>query len=327
MLGALAPVLLARECFRQDVVAPAESETVGSPWSLADCTSLDFSCANLTGPAPAPCSNALQADEMASLTEALKEEAPKLTSLELRGNWVGPLAVAALSTALQQHPALEFLGLGSTAMGDVGGTALARRLLLQDAPPSLRRVDLSHNHLGDDFARSLAEALKAEESVLETLDLAWNGIGPRGGRYLGDALRVNDALLELRLQWNGLQDRGARALGEALGLNRVLAGLDLEHNAIKDAGGKALAAGLRNNSALRTLALEHNGLSHKVRDEVHAALQERPELPPLEPRAKRGEHEEAVYTRAEGEGENAEVEDEDVVSFDDEDEPAQKDEM
>ena len=107
----------------------------------------------------------------------------------------------------------------------------------------------------------------------------------------------------------------------------MLAGLDLEHNAIKDAGGKALAAGLRNNSALRTLALEHNGLSHKVRDEVHAARQERPELPPLEPRAKRGEHEEAVYTRAEGEGENAEVEDEDVVSFDDEDEPAEKDEM
>ena len=216
MLGALAPVLLARECFRQDVVAPAESETVGSPWSLADCTSLDFSCANLTGPAPAPCSNALQADEMASLTEALKEEAPKLTSLELRGNWVGPLAVAALSTALQQHPALEFLGLGSTAMGDVGGTALARRLLLQDAPPSLRRVDLSHNHLGDDFARSLAEALKAEESVpLETLDLAWNGIGPRGGRYLGDALRVNDALLELRLQWHedaaAAEKRRARA--------------------------------------------------------------------------------------------------------------------
>ena len=34
MLVALAPVLLARECFRQDVVAPAESETAGSPWSL-----------------------------------------------------------------------------------------------------------------------------------------------------------------------------------------------------------------------------------------------------------------------------------------------------
>ena len=215
----LAPLVLARDCFRADAVGPPATETAATTWSLADCTTLDFSC---TGNSSVPaaesgklCENALQADEVASLTEALKSDAPNLVSLELRGNWVGPLKGAALATALQAHPSLEFLGLASTALGDVGGTALARRLLLQDAPPALRRIDLSHNHLGDDCARALAESLKAEDGLpLSSLDLSWNGIGPRGGRYLGDALKVNDALLELRLRWNGLQDRGARALGE-----------------------------------------------------------------------------------------------------------------
>jgi hypothetical protein len=209
----LAPLILGRDCFRADAVGPPATETAATTWSLADCTTLDFSCAIGNSSAPAAesgklCENALQADEVASLTEALKSEAPNLISLELRGNWVGPLKGAALATALQAHPSLEFLGLASTALGDVGGTALARRLLLQEAPPALRRVDLSHNHLGDDCARALAESLKAEDGLpLTSLDLGWNGIGPRGGRYLGDALKVNDALLELRLRWNGLQAR------------------------------------------------------------------------------------------------------------------------
>ena len=219
----LAPLVLARDCFRADAVGPPATETAATTWSLADCTTLDFSCTGnssvLAAESGKLCENALQADEVASLTEALKSDAPNLVSLELRGNWVGPLKGAALATALQAHPSLEFLGLASTALGDVGGTALARRLLLQDAPPALRRIDLSHNHLGDDCARALAESLKAEDGLpLSSLDLSWNGIGPRGGRYLGDALKVNDALLELRLRWNGLQDRGARALGEGSAL-------------------------------------------------------------------------------------------------------------
>ena len=155
----LAPLILARDCFRADAVGPPATETAATTWSLADCTTLDFSCTSSNSSAPAAesgklCANALQVDEVASLTEALKSEAPNLVSLELRGNWVGPLKGAALATALQAHPSLEFLGLASTALGDVGGTALARRLLLQEAPPALRRVDLSHNHLGDDCARA-----------------------------------------------------------------------------------------------------------------------------------------------------------------------------
>ena len=100
----LAPLVLARDCFRADAVGPPATETAATTWSLADCTTLDFSC---TGNSSVPaaesgklCENALQADEVASLTEALKSDAPNLVSLELRGNWVGPLKGAALATAL-----------------------------------------------------------------------------------------------------------------------------------------------------------------------------------------------------------------------------------
>lgn len=187
----LAPLILARDCFRADAVGPPATETAATTWSLADCTTLDFSCTSSNSSAPAAesgklCDNALQVDEVASLTEALKSEAPNLVSLELRGNWVGPLKGAALATALQAHPSLEFLGLASTALGDVGGTALARRLLLQEAPPALRRVDLSHNHLGDDCARALAESLKAEDGLP-----AWSN------RRLGSATALRPCLLRL----------------------------------------------------------------------------------------------------------------------------------
>ena len=117
----LAPLILGRDCFRADAVGPPATETAAATWSLADCTTLDFSCTSSNSSAPAAesgklCDNALQVDEVASLTEALKSEAPNLVSLELRGNWVGPLKGAALATALQAHPSLEFLGLASTAL-------------------------------------------------------------------------------------------------------------------------------------------------------------------------------------------------------------------
>ena len=289
MLSLVSAPLLARACFRADIVPDSSVWAATTGWRLENCTSLDLSCPAV-GSTVTACANGLQPDEVKPFTEALKASAEsQLVSLDLRGSWIGPLGGDGLAKALQGHTSLASLGLGSTALGDLGGASLVRKLVHSRAA-ALRRLDLSHNHLGDDFARTLSEALRDDDdevAPLESIDLAWNGISPRGGRYLGDALRVNEDLRELRLRWNGLQDRGARALGEALGLNRALRSLDLEHNSIKDAGGKALALGLRNNSALDTLALERNGLSRKVSDDVAAALEVKPELPAAPSRAER----------------------------------------
>ena len=46
----LAPLVLARDCFRADAVGAPATETAATTWSLADCTTLNFSC-NLNGQA------------------------------------------------------------------------------------------------------------------------------------------------------------------------------------------------------------------------------------------------------------------------------------
>ena len=261
----------ARSCTKSDLL-PDPTYEPGGAWTIRDCTSVDLSCDFVPGARATPCGNALASGELGAVTEMLKD-APNLRSLELRGNWLGPLGVAGLAARLKGHGALEALGLASTRPGDAGVRVLAKALLADDPPPSLRALALRHNNVGDDGARALSDGLRSQGAPpLRALDLGWNAIGTRGGRYLGDAVAANVSLAELHLPWNGLADRGARALGDALPTNGALASLDLGHNAIGDAGGRALARGARSNGALRRLVVDDNGLSAGVADDVAAAV-------------------------------------------------------
>lgn len=293
-----------RTCLRTDVAADPVVE--GSTWSLAGCTGLDLSCPSSSNATRLEtCSNALLKGDIEGLALALgKSSSQELTSIELRGNWLGPYGAALLSKALAGHASLVSLSLASCRIGDYGAMALVK-VLSASAPPQLERLDLSHNSVGDVGVRELSVLLETDAlPKLAYADLSWNGIGPRGGRYLGSAIARNTGLLWLTLDWNGLMDRGARALGEGLATNTQLRTLSLEHNAIKNEGGRALANGLRTNGALIELRLDSNGISRAMREEVATAIASTPEAAADERRT------------AEGEG----GDDIEEISFDDEDE-------
>ena len=244
----------------------------GTVFDLSSCKTLDLSCPAEGGRSKVACANLLLPKEIIALGLALAD-APSLETLSLRGSPLGKHGITTLAPSLAAAPLLHTLDLGSCRLGDAGARTLAAQL-----PASLRRIDLTHNHVGDDGVRAVAGALKgADATALTDLDLSWNSIGTRGGRYLGDALKGAQSLSSLSLSWNGLMDRGARAIGEALAVNSVLTSLNLEHNAIKDDGGKALAKGLRTNGALKTLKLEHNGIPNGTLSEALAALEMEPE--------------------------------------------------
>jgi hypothetical protein len=90
--------------------------------------------------------------------------------------------------------------------------------------PSLRRLDLGYNNLGDAGAGAIASAFSL-------------GLGAGG--------------VELDLQRNSIGDEGAAALARALGecLESAVRSLDLRSNAIGDAGLEALSAHVKAGTA------------------------------------------------------------------------------
>ncbi|CAK0901709.1 unnamed protein product [Prorocentrum cordatum] len=154
---------------------------------------------------------------------------------------------------------LELLRLDDNSLGDDNAKALAEAL---KANTALQRIKLSKNHIGDEGAKALAEALKANTALQRI------------------ALKANTALKEIELSANHIGaielgvnhigDEGAKALAEALKANPTLQRIDLCSNHIGAEGAKALAEALKANTALQRIELSLNDIG----DEGAKALAE-----------------------------------------------------
>ncbi len=88
-------------------------------------------------------------------------------------------------------------------------------------------MDLTHNNIGAQGARSLAAALH-NNATLMILNLCVNNIGEEGARSLAAALDNNATLTTLRLGLtNNIGAQGARSLAAVLDTNRTLQHIDL----------------------------------------------------------------------------------------------------
>ena len=169
---------------------------------------------------------------------------------------------------------LEHIDLRWCRMGPVGAQHLAHALCVST---SVKTLKFSHNPLGDEGAKALAEMLGgngAESSgtvntTLEHVDISWCHIGPEGAQHLAQALCINTSVKTLDLSSNPLNDAGAKAIAEMLGgngvessgtVNTTLEHVDLGGCSIGRVGAQHLAQALRVNTSVKTLELTHNSI-------------------------------------------------------------------
>ena len=179
---------------------------------------------------------------------------------------------------------LEHIELTICHIGPVEAQHLAQALCVNT---SVKTLKLSHNPLGDEGAKALAEMLggnRAESSgtvntTLEHVDLSYCSIRPVGAQHLAQALCVNTSVKTLKLSYNPLDDEGAKALAEMLGgngaessgtVNTTLEHVDLRGCRIGPVGAQHLAQALCVNTSVKTLKLSDNDLD----DEAAKALAE-----------------------------------------------------
>ena len=128
---------------------------------------------------------------------------------------------------------------------------------IRDNDPTLTSLDLTHNKIGVDDARAIAEALKTNTTV-KSLDLGWNKIGAAGARVLVEALQINTTLTSLDLRGNEIGYDGAIVVAWALKTNTSVTSMKLELNKIGDWGARNLAEALKTNTTLTSLDLRNN---------------------------------------------------------------------
>lgn len=198
-----------------------------------------------------------------------------LTSLDVSTNSVGPAGGAALASALAACPRLASLSLSDNVLigrylsdkgqaydGEGADCSAVHALLSPEATRCLSRLDLSHNHLGDEGASALSLALATLERPALELVLGFSKLTPKGVRLLCASLRRpvrppgrKPALGALQLRNNTLLAAGAAAVaaslspvdsaGEWTGTALAVSVLGLMNNHIEAEGARSIAGALR----------------------------------------------------------------------------------
>ena len=236
--------------------------------------------------------------ELAGVLGAAAGHSITLVSLDVASCEIGDRGCAALCTALLHGTAgvgglsLAFLGLANNKIKDAGADALsallaagakaARRraakpdllrpnddLVFEGGSCPLTALDLSHNSVSGDGARSLGRALRYHQ-LLVALDLASNHLGSSGGVHILDALSQPDEEDVLAAQAykekeydvdsleegsslhsyaSGLKERAEKAIY----YNCTLTQLNLARNALGADCAEVLAKVLRRNQCISSL--------------------------------------------------------------------------
>ena len=156
----------------------------------------------------------------------------------------------------------------------LGAAGAARLMPVAAASAHAAHVLLGTNAIGDEGARTVADAL-ADGHGLHTLYLGCNRIGPEGVSALADALATDGTVRALWLKRNPVGDDGARALAALLRRNTTLRTLDLVNTGLTTAGLRALLDALTGRpDPVERLFLGGNGLTADAAPLLAALIRE-----------------------------------------------------
>ncbi|OWZ21218.1 hypothetical protein PHMEG_0004267 [Phytophthora megakarya] len=182
-----------------------------------------------------------------------------LTMLNISKNELGRKGCLQVSRFLDICRTLTDLDLSHTTLGG-DDEAFAPVAAAIESHPSLKRVNLSHNSIGECGGILLGTMLTNPTCVVQALDVSWNNIRRSGAVALGIAMRTNTSLRTLNMSMNRCGDGGGEQLAAALACNTTLAVLDLSHNALTGISTVAFGFFLRQNQSLQKLDMRDNSL-------------------------------------------------------------------
>ena len=123
-----------------------------------------------------------------------------LSALDLSETMLGDSGGQAVAALLAENRILERLNLESTALGAKAGMAIAKVVLRVN--PSLTKISLAANRLGEEGAKSICDAMKVNQTIQE-LDLSGsfhsgsNIGGAAGAKHVADMLLVSSSLTKI----------------------------------------------------------------------------------------------------------------------------------
>ncbi|XP_072891976.1 uncharacterized protein [Hemitrygon akajei] len=187
---------------------------------------------------------------------------PSLMELDLSRNKLGDSGVKVLSAALRNTECkIQKLWLAMVGLTDSGAEDLASAL---STKPSLTKLDLSYNKLGDSGVKQLSAALRNPECKIRKLKLAMVDLTDSGAEDLVSVLSTNTSLTELDLSRNKLGDSGVKKLSAALRNTECkIQKLWLAMVDLTDSGARNLASALNTNPSLTELELRSNLLTDR----------------------------------------------------------------
>ena len=196
---------------------------------------------------------------LACIDSLMKEWTPPLSTVKtlhtlyLQSYNKGPDGIKCVANILSRFTSLQSVSLIDMNICDEGVRLLSGSLQWC----CISVLILSHNKIGDDGARTIADALRGCE-VLSVLDLSGNGIQDAGTEALSKALRCCK-LQRLSLASISMGPSGALAVAGVLKhVYKSLDTLDLSCNRLGDVGAVHLAEGLKHCSCLKQLHLNNN---------------------------------------------------------------------
>ena len=196
---------------------------------------------------------------LACIDSLMKEWTPPLSTVKtlhtlyLQSCNNSPDGMKYVANILSRFTSLQSVSLIDMNICDEGARLLSGSLQWR----CISVLILSHNRIGDDGARAIADALRGYE-VLSVLDLSGNGIQDAGAEALSEALRCCK-LQRLSLASICMGPSGALAVAGVLKyVYKSLDTLDLSCNRLGDVGAVCLAGGLKHCSCLKQLHLNSN---------------------------------------------------------------------
>ncbi|XP_072894820.1 NACHT, LRR and PYD domains-containing protein 3-like isoform X2 [Hemitrygon akajei] len=205
------------------------------------------------------------------LSSALRESDCPVQDLRVNDNGLTASCSEDLASALRTTPSLTRLEVGNNNLGDSGVKTLSTAL--KDPNCKMQKLCLSKNGLTADCARDLTSIVAANPTLTE-LDLDQNHLGDSGVEVLSEALRKSNCnVQELSLNDNSLTASAAEHLASALGNNPSLTALSLGDNNLGDSGVKLLSEALKTTDCnIQELRLNNNGLTPSCAEDLASAL-------------------------------------------------------